>query len=332
MPRDYGAPTNSPTNRPRPKASSATPVSWRAGTRSRPVERRTTATARPAGQQEHQGQQGPPGGIDRDPDQRHQRRGDEDHEERAGLAVAEPHGQRHLAGVEVGRDVAQVVGDEDRAGQRADAAGGVPAGGGELLGLHVLRPEHGDQPEEHEHHHLAEPEVPVGLRPAGVEPGGGDADRADQHEPPGRARRQHQAGRGGHAERQERRALDRRRGRCPGADQPHRPDPLGVGAPDAVAVVVGVVHADLQGQADDQGQHRLPPHRVAVVRRHAGAREHRRDRGGQGARPGACHPLAGSRHRSGFKQAGRRLAGSGSPGSARPPGPPGGCRSPRPAR
>ena len=58
-----------------------------------------------------------------------------------------------------------------------------------------------------------------------------------------------------------------------GADQPHRADPVGVGAADAVGVVVGVVDRDLERQAHDQREQRLPPDRVVDVRRDAGAGE-----------------------------------------------------------
>ena len=57
-----------------------------------------------------------------------------------------------------------------------------------------------------------------------------------------------------------------------GADQPQRPDPLGVGAADAVGVVVGVVDPDLQGEADDQGEQRRPPGGSARRRRPAACR------------------------------------------------------------
>ena len=92
--------------------------------------------------------------------------------ERAGAPVAEADGEGALAGHRVGRDVAQVVGDQDRAGERADADRGVQRRPLPRLGLDVRRADDRDQPEEHEDHHLAEPEVAVGLRAAGVEPGG----------------------------------------------------------------------------------------------------------------------------------------------------------------
>ena len=46
----------------------------------------------------------------------------------------------------------------------------------------VGRAEHGHEPEEDEDHHLAEAEVAVGLRTAGVEPRSCDAHRADDHD------------------------------------------------------------------------------------------------------------------------------------------------------
>ena len=100
----------------------------------------------------------------------------------------------------------------------------------------------------------------------------------------------------GDTERQERGALHgpgRRRTR---ADEPHRADPVGVGAADAVGVVVGVVHADLQGEGDHEGEQRLPPDRLVVVRRDTSAGEHRRDRGRQRARARAGDPVSGGGH------------------------------------
>ena len=47
--------------------------------------------------------------------------------QRAGAGVAEPYGQRALAGLGVGRDVAQVVDHQQRAGERADADAARPA-------------------------------------------------------------------------------------------------------------------------------------------------------------------------------------------------------------
>ena len=67
-----------------------------------------------------------------------------------------------------------------------------------------------------------------------------------------------------------------------------------VGAAHAVAVVVGVVDADLEGQGDDEGQER-PARRsaAAVVRSDPGACGDGGDGGRQRARSGALPPLRG---------------------------------------
>ena len=93
----------------------------------------------------------------------------------------------------------------------------------------------------------------------------------------------------------------------PRPDQPHRADPLVVGAADAVGVVVGVVDADHQRDGDDQREQR--PHRLHRPRadRRAGADEHRGDRGRQRPRPRPRDPLADARH-------GLRLCESDRPG------------------
>ena len=93
------------------------------------------------------------------------------------------------------------------------------------LGLDVRRADHRDQPEEHEDHHLAEPEVAVGLRAAGVEPRG-------QHAQPAPTATSHHAvvaastrpASRGHAEGQERGRLHRAR-RCAAPDPTSRSGP-----------------------------------------------------------------------------------------------------------
>ena len=138
--------------------------------------------------------------------------------------------------------------------------------GADVLGLHVCRPDDGDQPEEHEHEHLAEAAVAVGVRPAGVEPRRDDGGGADQQQPPAGGRSEHEPGHGRDAERRERRGLDLRRAGQARADEPQRADPVGVGAADPVGVVVGVVDADLQRQRHDERQQRLPPDERVGVR------------------------------------------------------------------
>ncbi len=63
---------------------------------------------------------------------------------------------------------------------------------GEPPHLHERGPGHRRHAEEHEDGHLAEPPVPVGTRPAGVEPGGEHAQRPAGDDPPRRHRGEHQ--------------------------------------------------------------------------------------------------------------------------------------------
>ena len=282
------------------QASSARPVCWRTGTRAGPVA--PPRTVRTAGRGQHQeaqaDQQRPPGGRHRDGDDR-RRGGERPAARRARGSGRSPSSHREgaLAGHRVGRDVAQVVGDQDRAGQRADADRGVQRRPLPGLGLDVRRADDRDQPEEHEHHHLAEAEVAVGLRAAGVEPGRQHADRADRDQPPGGRRREHQPGDRRDAEGEERRPLHRAgRGRAR-PDQPHRADPVGVGAADAVGVVVGVVdrRPGAPGSTTSASS-AFHQHGLVDVRRDAGAGEHRATRRGEGARARACEPLRGGRH------------------------------------
>ena len=116
---------------------------------------------------------------------------------------------------------------------------------------------------------------------------------ADQ--PPGGRRGEHQADRPRRRRRRVNAAVFTARGRGdPAADQPQRADPVVVGAADAVGVVVGVVHADLQQQRRRPA--RAAPSTRPPRRSHtaiAGAGEHRRDGGRQGARSRAGDPLAG---------------------------------------
>ena len=213
---------------------------------------------------------------------------DEEGVEVAGALVAEPHRQRALAGDGVGGDVAQVVGDEDRAGERADADAGVEGGPLPRLGLDVGRADDRDQAEEDEDHHLAEAEVAVGLARRRCR-------TRRRPRTPRRPRRSHHAvvaartspADGRHAEGGEGGGLHGARGRRSRADEPHRADPVGVGAADAVGVVVGVVDADLQGEADHQGEQRpstTPPRRRTPRRRCRRARARRRRGGCAGGR------------------------------------------------
>ena len=159
----------------------------------------------------------------------------------------------------------------------------------------VGRPDGGDEAEEHEDEQLAETEVAVRLGAAGVPPRGEDRQRADEQQPPGGGERQYQSGHAGHGERQQRRPLHRAGAGQPAGDEAHRTDAHLVGAAHTVAVVVGVVHPDLQGEADDEREQRPPPDRLADPDGDARAECDGDDRGGQRARAGAEHPLVRGR-------------------------------------
>ena len=168
---------------------------------------------------------------------------------------------------------------------------------GQRAGLHERRPDDGDQAEEDEDEHLAQRPVAVGERTAGVGPGGGDADRARRRpatSSTGRPAPRPATAATAKARHRGDQHLPRRCG--PGADEPHRADPVGVGAAPAVGVVVGVVDRDLQGERDDQGEERGQRPEAAERGGGAGADEHRGERGRQGARPGAGDPLRGGGH------------------------------------
>ena len=153
------------------------------------------------------------------------------------------------------------------------------AGQREPLGLHVGGAEHGDQAEEHEDEDLAEPGVAVGLRAAGVEPGGA---RRRRRRPGAATRRSARPGPARPARRRRSNAkaasLTAAGAASPAPTSRVGPDPVGVRAADAVGVVVGVVDADLQGQRHQQRQRRR------AARRTRRARCRRRSRPGRAPR------------------------------------------------
>ncbi len=165
--------------------------------------------------------------------------------------------------------------------------------------LHERGPGHRRHAEEHEDGHLAEPPVPVGARPAGVEPGGEHAQRPGGHDPPRGHRREHQTEAAGQEKARESGVLHRAGRRRPRPDQPHGPGPppRRVGAPHPVAVVVGVVHPHLQRERHQQREQRPPPGERVVPRRDTRPDEHRHHRRRQrpGPRPG--HPIPRTSHR-----------------------------------
>ena len=232
--------------------------------------------------------------------------------EHAGPAVAEADREGALAVLGVGRDVAQVVRDEDRRGERTHADGAEQAEPRHGIRLRVLRAERGQQAEEDEDVDLAQPAVAVGVVTARVAPRrehGQGAER--QHEPRTGERHEGQAD-DCRPRRSDRSAASRTfdGGGEPLADEPHRPDPRLVGAADAVGVVVGVVDADLEGQCDEQGEDRQgrvgTPEQVGG----GGAEDDGGDGGGQGARARAGDPLGQGGH--GWGQRSLRKSGSSS--------------------
>ena len=144
--------------------------------------------------------------------------------------VAEQHREGALAGHPVGGDVAQVVGDQDGAGQRADRRRAAYSARRRLprLGLHVRRADHGDQPEEHEDHHLAERRCSrrASTRRCRTTPRPRTTTPTAQ-QPPGRGRGEHQAGHRRHGEGDRRRPQHQGGGNEPGGRQAHRPGPGG---------------------------------------------------------------------------------------------------------
>ena len=213
-----------------------------------------------------------------------------------GAGVAEPHRQRDLLGFPVGRNVAQVVGDQHRRRQRPDGHRERQADPVDPARLCVLRAEHRDQTEEHEHRDLAQPQIPVRLRAAGVEPRARDAQPADHDQPRRADHGQRQARHGRDPEAHQRRGEHRTRCRQPGSDQPQRSGADVVGAADAVGVVVGVVDPDDHCDRDDQRQQGLPPHRAVQPGRGTGPRDHRGNGIGQCPRAGTLDPLRDTGH------------------------------------
>ena len=205
-------------------------------------------------------------------------------------AVSQPDRQRALSRRLIRWDVAQVVDHQQSACQESRDASGQPCVRRELFDHDIGRTDRGDQAEEDEHEHLAQPEVAIRLRAARVAPTGQHREQADDDEPPRRGSRQHQPGDCGDSERRERGTLDLRRLREAAGDQPHRADTHIVGPADSVAVVVRVVDADLQRQADDQRRADAPPDGRWAPDRRAGTDRHRYDRCRKGARSSAEYP------------------------------------------
>ena len=207
-------------------------------------------------------------------------------------SVTESDRQGPLSHLRVARKVAEIVHHEERAGQRTNSAPGDHADGRDLSDRHEGGADGRDEPEEHEHEHLTQSEVAVGGGSTGVAPAGGDADHPDSDQPPGDHRREHKTGHAGDPERHQSGVADPM-SRNPASDEPQWTNAIVIGASDTVAVVVRVVHGDLQREAHDQGERdRDEGHVVAIRHRPRGCCPdgHWYNGGRQRARPGAEHP------------------------------------------
>ena len=209
-----------------------------------------------------------------------------------GPAVAESDREGLLADLAIGRDVAEVVDHEQRACKRSCGAARDDRQRGDLCDCRIGRTGGGNQSEEHEDEELSETEVPVRLRAAGVEPSGGERSCADRQEPQRGVECDRKAGHCRQPKCHHRRSLDCAGRRQTARDETHRADPHIIGATYAVAVVVGIVHPDLQRQAHHQGCGHAPPH-DAIGALADGCRSADRDghhRGGQGSGARSGHP------------------------------------------
>ena len=219
--------------------------------------------------------------------------------QRAGSGRADAYRERALARDDVGLDVADVVGEQDPARRQADGQRTPPRDRRHGFVLHVGAAERGDEAEEHEHHHLAESDVAVRLRPAGVGRGGDERGRPDEQQPGIHDERQSTAPTtAAIRERDDCGAAHRRGCRESARDEADGAAAVGVGAAHAVGVVVGVVDADLQRERDDERGERPPPADRPVERAGRGPDEHRRDRRAQRLRPRPLEPNANWRHKA----------------------------------
>ena len=122
-----------------------------------------------------------------------------------GRPIADAHGEGALAARLVGRDVAQVVGHEDRHREEAERRPAPPRRGRHGLHHHERAAAGRHQPEEQEDHQLTEAEPRVRPRSAAVEHGGDQRERADEQDQQRlRREREREARHGGDAERDER--------------------------------------------------------------------------------------------------------------------------------
>ena len=168
--------------------------------------------------------------------------------------IAQTDRQRPLAGRGVGRDVPEVVRDEDRDREESEDRAAPPRRGRHPLVHHERRSRRRHQPEEDEDHDLAQTEAGVGARAAAVGERRDQRDRPDEQDQDRlRRQREREPREPGSADRDERRDEDGARRRGARRDEPGRTETSGrIHPPDAVEEVVRVVHADLEPIGHDQ--------------------------------------------------------------------------------
>jgi o-succinylbenzoate---CoA ligase len=221
-----------------------------------------------------------------------ERTGDEPTEEFTSAPVAETHCERALSGNGVPWDIAQVVGDKQRARETAHGRSGDECQRRHTVGLHVTRPDGGNQTEEHEHEDLTEPEIAVGLGTTGVKPAGEHAERTDNKQFSAGGQRQQSTGNTGNTKGGEGSGLDLRSGLQPRGHESYRSHPNIVRASHAIGVVIGEIRRNLQRQRNNHRRTHAPPHQTADpladgTRRADGDRH---NGGGKGPGPSTGHP------------------------------------------
>ena len=137
-----------------------------------------------------------------------------------------------------------------------------------VAGLDVCRAGRRNEAEEDEDGKLAQAGRCVRLRPARIENRSQDRDRTEPEQPPSCGARDEQSGDAGHGERHRGRRRDGTRGLQAARSQTNRPDARGrIDTALAVGVIVGVVHADLQTERNQQTPERTQRGRVLGGRR-----------------------------------------------------------------
>ena len=230
----------------------------------------------------------------KDDDGHRKRSRHEDEKQDARASPSEPGREGSLGRGCVRLDIAQVVEDQDRRREETQPGAHEDADRCDAANLQVDGANGRDQAEEDEDEELAQTEVAIRPRTAGVKPARQQAGRSHHEQSP--VDRE--------ADRKPRHSRDAERGdRGPahlggfdhaGGGRSEWTDAARVGAADVVRIVVGEVDPDLHAEGDDQRGEPRPPAQAALVHRDRGPRQHRRDRSGERDRPHRRPPHARS--------------------------------------